>query len=148
MALTGREMSELKKAGEKKLKVAPSKDLRKYTQQIWLAGLGAFARAEEEGGKLFDNLVKIGEDLETKTREIADNTVGGVTGRVMEKATDTRERVERAFDDRITNALTRLGIPSQRDMDQINSRLDTLTQIMQELSHHIRPDPKSGDKAP
>ncbi|MEL0028223.1 MAG: phasin family protein, partial [Perlucidibaca sp.] len=50
-----------------RLKIAPAKDLRKYTQQIWLAGLGAFSRAEEEGGKLFDNLVKIGEELEHKT---------------------------------------------------------------------------------
>jgi poly(hydroxyalkanoate) granule-associated protein len=104
-------MTGLKKPADKKLKMAPAKDLRKYTQQIWLAGLGAFAKAEEEGGKLFDNLVKIGEDLESKTREIADNTVGEVRGRVLDKATDTRERVERAFDDRITSALTRLGIP-------------------------------------
>ncbi|MDP2227928.1 MAG: phasin family protein [Moraxellaceae bacterium] len=139
-------MAGVKKSTDKKLKLAPAKDLRKYTQQIWLAGLGAFARAEEEGGKLFDNLVKIGEDLESKTREIADNTVGEVRGRVIEKATDTREKVERAFDDRITSALTRLGIPSQRDMDQINNRLDTLTQLMQELSHHIRPDARK-DKA-
>ncbi|WEI04248.1 phasin family protein [Acinetobacter johnsonii] len=26
-----------------------SLDFRKYTKQIWLAGLGAFSRAEEEG---------------------------------------------------------------------------------------------------
>ena len=38
-------------------------DFRKYTQQIWLAGLGAFSRAEEEGTKLFDSLVKVGEEL-------------------------------------------------------------------------------------
>jgi poly(hydroxyalkanoate) granule-associated protein len=140
-------MTEGKKMADKKLKAAPAKDLRKYTQQIWLAGLGAFSRAEEEGGKLFDNLVKIGEDLESKTREIADNTVGEVRGRVLEKATDTRERVERAFDDRITSALTRLGIPSQRDLDQINDRLDTLTQLMQELSRNIRSSPAAkGDK--
>lgn len=127
-----------KKAGDKKLKLSPAKDLRKYTQQIWLAGLGAFSRAEEEGGKLFDNLVKIGEDLENKTREIADNTVGEVRGKVLEKATDTRERVERAFDERITNALTRLGIPSQRDFDQINQRLDALTELVQGLRDDIR----------
>lgn len=140
-------MTGLKKPAEKKLKIAPAKDLRKYTQQIWLAGLGAFAKAEEEGGKLFDNLVKIGEDLENKTREIADNTVGEVRGRVLDKATDTRERVERAFDDRITSALTRLGIPSQRDLDQINDRLDTLTQLMQDLSRNMRPEsPSSGGK--
>ncbi len=39
-------------------------DFRKYTKQIWLAGLGAFSRAEEEGNKLFDSLVKVGEELE------------------------------------------------------------------------------------
>lgn len=140
-------MTGLKKPADKKLKVAPAKDLRKYTQQIWLAGLGAFAKAEEEGGKLFDNLVKIGEDLESKTREIADNTVGEVRGRVLDKATDTRERVERAFDDRITSALTRLGIPSQRDLDQINDRLDTLTHLMQDLSRNMRSESSSkGDK--
>lgn len=127
-----------KKAADKgRLKLSPSKDLRKYTQQIWLAGLGAFSRAEEEGGKLFDNLVKIGEDLESKTREIADSAVGEVRGRVLEKATDTRERVEKAFDDRITGALTRLGIPSQRDLEQINQRLELLTEVIQEMHQQL-----------
>jgi poly(hydroxyalkanoate) granule-associated protein len=129
-----------------KLKLAASKDLRKYTQQIWLAGLGAFSRAEEEGGKLFDNLVKIGEDLESKTREIADTAVGEVRGLVLEKATDTKEKVEKVFDDRITHALTRLGIPSQRDMDQINQRLETLTDVIQELHQQLRAERKSSEK--
>lgn len=135
-------MSGTKKTGEKKLKLSPAKDLRKYTQQIWLAGLGAFSRAEEEGGKLFDNLVKIGEDLESKTREIADTAVGEVRGKVMEKASDTREKVEKAFDDRLTGALTRLGIPSQRDLDQIAKRLDVLTEMIQELQQQLRADRK------
>lgn len=131
-------MSASKKATDKKLKLSPTKDLRKYTQQIWLAGLGAFSRAEEEGGKLFDNLVKVGEDLENRTRELADNAVGEVRGKVLEKATDTRERVERAFDERITNALTRLGIPSQRDMEQIHQRLDVLTGMVEELTRELK----------
>ncbi|HCW6263515.1 TPA: phasin family protein, partial [Acinetobacter baumannii] len=46
-------------------------DFRKYTKQIWLAGLGAFSRAEEEGNKLFDSLVKVGEELESKTGDLA-----------------------------------------------------------------------------
>lgn len=135
-------MSGSKKAGDKKLKLSPTKDLRKYTQQIWLAGLGAFSRAEEEGGKLFDNLVKVGEDLESKTREIADTAVGEVRGRMLEKATDTRERVEKAFDERITNALTRLGLPSQRDLDQINRRLDVLTEMLRDLQEQLQAERK------
>ena len=135
-------MTASKKAADKKLKLSPAKDLRKYTQQIWLAGLGAFSRAEEEGGKLFDNLVKVGEDLENRTREIADNAVGEVRGKVMEKATDTRERVERAFDERITNALTRLGIPSQRDMELIHKRLDAMTEMLEDISRRLEADRK------
>lgn len=135
-------MTASKKAADKKLKLSPAKDLRKYTQQIWLAGLGAFSRAEEEGGKLFDNLVKVGEDLENRTREIADSAVGEVRGKVMEKATDTRERVERAFDERITNALTRLGIPSQRDMELIHKRLDAMSETLEEISRQLKADRK------
>lgn len=135
-------MTASKKAADKKLKLSPAKDLRKYTQQIWLAGLGAFSRAEEEGGKLFDNLVKVGEDLENRTREIADSAVGEVRGKVMEKATDTRERVERAFDERITNALTRLGIPSQRDMELIHKRLDAMSETLEEIARQLKADRK------
>ena len=54
-------------------------DFKKYTQQIWLAGLGAFSRAEEEGNKLFDSLVKVGEELESKTVDFADQAVGKVS---------------------------------------------------------------------
>ncbi len=129
---------EMPRAADKgRLKLAPAKDLRKYTQQIWLAGLGAFARAEEEGGKLFDNLVKLGEELESKTKEIADTTVGEVRGRVLEKATDTKEKVERAFDDRITHTLTRLGIPTQKDVEALNEKLDALTVVIAQLSQQM-----------
>ena len=125
-----------KKTADKPRKLSSASELRKYTQDIWLAGLGAFSRAEEEGGKLFDNLVKVGEELEAKTRDIADNTVETVVearDKVLEKASDTREKVERAFDEKIAAALGRLGIPSQGELDSVNQRLDTLTQVLQQL---------------
>jgi poly(hydroxyalkanoate) granule-associated protein len=49
-----------------------------------LAGLGAFSRAEEEGNKLFDSLVKVGEELEAKTLDFADQTVTKVTDKALE----------------------------------------------------------------
>lgn len=120
-----------------RLKIAPAKDLRKYTQQIWLAGLGAFSRAEEEGGKLFDNLVKIGEELEHKTKDIADTTANDLRDKVIEKASDTREKVERAIDDRLTSTLTRLGIPSQRDFEALSERMDNLTRVIEQLARQL-----------
>lgn len=125
------------KTGRGRLKIAPSKDLRKYTQQIWLAGLGAFSRAEEEGGKLFDNLVKIGEELEHKTKEITDTTANDLKEKVIEKASDTREKVERAIDDRLSGTLTRLGIPSQKDIESLSERMDQLTRVIEQLAKQL-----------
>ncbi|HCB39950.1 MAG TPA: poly(hydroxyalkanoate) granule-associated protein, partial [Gammaproteobacteria bacterium] len=44
--------------------------VKESANQIWLAGLGAYSKAEEEGGKLFEALVQDGEKLEAKTRSI------------------------------------------------------------------------------
>ncbi|PQA29167.1 phasin family protein [Amnimonas aquatica] len=128
---------ELKDGPRGRLKLSPSKDLRKYTQQIWLAGLGAFSRAEEEGGKLFDNLVKVGEELESKTRDLADNTAGEIKDRVIGKASDTREKVERVIDDRLSSALSRLGIPSQKDIESLSQRMDQLTRVIEQLARQL-----------
>src|SRR3954471_15641425 len=61
---------------------APNKSIMESAQHIWLAGLGAFAKAQEEGGKLFEVLVKEGSTLEQRTRKIATGTVGEVRGAV------------------------------------------------------------------
>ena len=58
------------------------KSIMESAQQIWLAGLGAFAKAQGEGGKLFETLLKEGSNLEQKTRKIATGTVGEVRGAV------------------------------------------------------------------
>ena len=46
--------------------------MKESAQQIWLAGLGAFSKAQEEGGKAFETLVKNGIDLQRKTQETAE----------------------------------------------------------------------------
>ncbi|NNM51781.1 MAG: phasin family protein [Pseudomonadales bacterium] len=130
-------MSDTKRRTERsKIKGAGAQgDLRRYTQQIWLAGLGAFSRSDEEGGKFFDALVKAGEEIEHRTREAA-GMVEEVRGRMREKASDTLGRVERVLDDGLSSTLGRLGIPSQRDIETLHSRLDALTELLQELRGH------------
>ncbi len=134
-------MSDAKRRAERsKIKGAGAQggDLRRYTQQIWLAGLGAFSRSDEEGGKFFDALVKAGEEIEHRTREAA-GMVEEVRGRMREKASDTLGRVERVLDDGLSSTLGRLGIPSQRDIETLHSRLDALTDLLQELRSHEKP---------
>ena len=100
-----------------------SLDFRKYTQQIWLAGLGAFSRAEEEGNKLFDSLVKVGEELESKTVDFADNAVGKVTEKAKESVTDTKDKVEKFLDTGVNHSLNRIGLVTPKDLQHIEQLL-------------------------
>ncbi len=110
-------------------------DFRKYTQQIWLAGLGAFSRAEEEGNKLFDSLVKVGEELESKTTEIADQTVEKVSEKARESVTDTKDKVEKLIDHSVNHSLNRIGLVTVKDIQyleslilQLHSKVDFLVE--------------------
>ena len=108
-------------------------DFRKYTKQIWLAGLGAFSRAEEEGNKLFDSLVKVGEELESKTTEIADQTVEKVSEKAKESVVDTKDKVEKLIDHSVHHSLNRIGLVTAKDIQhleslilQLHSKVDAL----------------------
>ena len=54
--------------------------VRESAHQIWLAGLGAYSKAQEEGNKVFDALVKEGETIQKKTRKAADEKMAVVAG--------------------------------------------------------------------
>ena len=57
----------------KKTKTDDLKDeIKANASKVWLAGLGALATAEEEGGKLFRGLVKKGEQYEKKGKSQLD----------------------------------------------------------------------------
>ena len=110
-----------------------AQDVKKYTNQIWLAGLGAFSKADGEGNKYFDALVSAGKDIEGRGREgvlrqveFANNRVVDVKNDVRQRANDTWDKVERVFDERVSNALTRLGIPSKADVEVLQAQIDEL----------------------
>ena len=113
-------------------------DFRKYTKQIWLAGLGAFSRAEEEGNKLFDSLVKVGEELESKTTDIADQTVEKVSEKAKESVIDTKDKVEKLIDHSVHHSLNRIGLVTLKDVQHLEKLILQLSadqkKIQDELS--------------
>lgn len=125
-----------------KMLTGGTRDLRKYTHQIWLAGLGAFARAEEEGSKLFDTLVDVGRDLEGKTRDISETRVEEIKERVKSRTGETMGKMEKAFDDRLNKALSKLGIPNKREVEALQKRVQELTAALDSMSE----DEDKGDK--
>ncbi|WP_411851342.1 phasin family protein [Stenotrophomonas sp. LGBM10] len=110
-----------------------SRRLTDSAQQVWLAGLGAFGRAQAEGSRVFDTLVKEGETIEARNREQAGDTprwrdsVEEHLGDAREKATGTWDKVEKAFDERVQGVLKRLHIPTADDVAALNARIDALT---------------------
>lgn len=147
-------MAKLKSSAKKTKTAEPSfadglpKSIMDSAQQIWHAGMGAFGRAQEEGSKLFEALVKEGSGLELKTRKLAGGKVDAVrdavenrVGAVKERAADTWDRLEKVFEDRVQRALTRLGVPGRDDLQSLIARVD-------ELNAELRKLGKTGASAP
>jgi len=114
--------------------------VRESAQQIWLAGLGAFGKTQEEGAKVFDALVKEGRNLETRTRKFAQTRMGSVTGQVGKaankataRATATWDKLEQVFEDRVARALNKLGVPTNRDIQNLSKRVEELTASVRRL---------------
>lgn len=121
-----------------------SRDLRKYTHQIWLAGLGAFARAEEEGSRFFDNLVDTGKEVESRTRDKSESRVEEIKERVRSRTGETMDKMEKAFDERLNKALSRLGIPNKREVEALQQRVQELTAALDEMSDEDGDDSPKG----
>ncbi|MBB3274537.1 MULTISPECIES: phasin family protein [Pseudoxanthomonas] len=117
-----------------------SKNLSESAQQVWLAGVGAFGRAQAEGSKLFETLVKEGLSLEQTTRKLAGGRVDAVrdavestVGQARERASDTWDRLEKVFEDRVQRALRRLEVPSREDLGALIDRVDALNAELRRL---------------
>lgn len=117
-----------------------AKTIRDSAQQIWLAGLGAFSKAQNEGGKVFDTLVKEGLNIQRRTRAVTEERIGAVgekmtraAGDLSKQATQSWDRLEQVFEDRVSRALTRLGVPSSREIGELVARVDELNETVQSM---------------
>ncbi len=107
-----------------------SQKIMESARQIWLAGLGAFARMEEEGNKIFDALVKEGEQFESQAKQMADEQFN----KMKERASEWRDHIEKIIEERVTVTLNRIGIPTHDDITALAERIETLQQSIKELA--------------
>lgn len=110
-------------------------------QQIWLAGMGAFSKAQAEGGKVFETLVKEGLNLQKKTQGLAEDKINEVTGRmsamagtVTAKAGQNWDKLEAIFEQRTAKALAKLGVPTAKDVEALTGRVDALAAAVAKLA--------------
>jgi poly(hydroxyalkanoate) granule-associated protein len=110
-----------------------AQSVKDSAQQIWLAGMGAFAKAQEEGGKVFESLVKEGTSLQRKTQGLAEDKINEVTGKmsamagtVTAKAGQNWDKLEAIFEQRTAKAMSKLGVPTAKDIDSLSQRVEEL----------------------
>jgi poly(hydroxyalkanoate) granule-associated protein len=136
-----------KSATKKSVKAAAHKSsilsgsVKDSAQQIWQAGLGAFNKAQVEGSKAFEALVKEGVSFQRKTQSAAEEKINEATQKMTSMASDIGskasgqwDKLENIFEERVAKALNKLGVPSAKDIDALMARIDALNASVKKLS--------------
>ena len=121
-----------------------SEQMKNSAQQIWQAGLGAFAKAQEEGSKVFEALVKDGSKLQETTMQAqakmaeAAAKAGAMASDMGQRAGGQFDRLEGIFEERVAKALHHMGLPDAQDLADLQARVSALEADIKAL--------KSGNK--
>ncbi|KQP46189.1 phasin family protein [Pseudorhodoferax sp. Leaf274] len=112
-----------------------AESVRASAQQIWLAGLGAFAKAQAEGSKVFEGLVKEGAGMQRKTQDAAQQglhetgaRMGSMASEFGARAAGQWDKLEGIFEERVAKALRKLGVPRLEELEQLAARVEALEQ--------------------
>ena len=119
-----------------------SATIRDSAEQIWLAGLGAFAKAQEEGTRVYDALIREGEAIQKKTRKVTEDKVTEMAA----KATGTWDKLEQVFENRVARSLNSLGVPTKDDVAELAKRVAELKAEVEKLNRAAAKAPKAAAK--
>jgi len=136
----------------KKSKANIQDEVAQSAQKIWLAGIGALATAEEEGSKLFNSLVKKGETYEARGKQRVEEVkarVEEVVGKAEGSFEKSFEKLGGAFDEKVAEAIQRLGVPSRNEIAKLTKSVEELTVKVDQLkaSPARKPAKKAAAKA-
>ncbi len=118
--------------------------VEEYSRKIWLAGLGVYSKIDTDGSKLFDTLVKDGEKAEKLSKAAVAKLADGAkstTSSARTRVEDVKDlalgkwsEFEEAFDKRLNNAISRLGVPSREEVKALHTKVETLTKHIEKLT--------------
>lgn len=123
-------------------------ELSKRGREVWLAGLGALATVEEEGSKLFGNLVDRGKEFEKERRE----ELKEATEKAREQSDEALSQLEEASEETqsvllntVNSALERFGVPTQTEIDRLSKKVDKLSKQVDTLSDALSKEQTSSN---
>jgi len=113
-----------------------AKQVMESAQQIWLAGLGAFSKAQNEGKKVFETLVAQGAKIEERTRHVAEATIETAKDqatKTIDMATGKFDKLEQVFEKRVHSSLNRLGVLTAKDVEALSAQVGELSEAVRAL---------------
>jgi poly(hydroxyalkanoate) granule-associated protein len=110
--------------------------VRASAQQIWQAGLGAFAKAQQEGALGFSKLVRDGSELQKRARKVeeATGTVARAAERASRRGTSSWGKLEQVFEERVARALATIGVPARTEIEELKHRVAELERMLAALA--------------
>lgn len=116
-------------------------EVRGRAREIWLAGLGALERLEEEGDKVFETLVERGKRYEdTRRNQIEEATESlrekqeTFTEDVTQRLDNATKSVEKAVSDTLSGTLGQIGVPTRDEVRGLSRRVGKLSEKLEALS--------------
>jgi poly(hydroxyalkanoate) granule-associated protein len=120
-------------------------ELLNMLHQVWLAGLGAVAKAQRGTPKLLEELIAEGARMHADTKEAAEKALRGALSGVQDTlnarmskvrgdAADAFENLEKIFRSRVHSSLTQLGVPSAGEVESLSKRVDVLNANIDKLA--------------
>jgi poly(hydroxyalkanoate) granule-associated protein len=131
-----------------------AEQVKASAQQIWSAGLAAFAKAQDQGGAMLDKLSGdsakaqdpmrgAGEKLDSAARRMSD-----LAGEVGSRAGQHWDKLESIFEDRVARALARLGMPAAEEVARLQARVEALAAEVAMLRAQAAPGAKAQPAKP
>jgi len=113
-------------------------------QQVWLAGMGAIARAQKEGPSAFQDAVFDGLRLLSQSRsaaqrvvrdafESAQETLQTRVGGARDQAQETLDNLETLFQNRVQRAMHQLGVPTAAEIRVLTKRVAELNESVKRI---------------
>lgn len=136
---------------------AAQEQLLQGVQQVWLAGMGAIARAQKEGPAAFQDAVAEGLKLfgqsgttaQRRVRDVlgaAQETLQSRVGGARDQAQETWDNLEALFQSRVQRAMHQLGVPTAAEIRELSRRVSELNETVMASSRPRRATKKTGPK--
>ena len=114
-------------------------DIKRNSHKIWLAGMGAYSMIKETGFESFESLVEKGQQFEKDTNPKSDVAAANDSrlDELKTRANQTMDRIEKAFDMRVSSTLGRLGISHKSEIEALNNKVDQLSLALDRLCDEL-----------